>query len=344
MLITQVIFVGGMLLIPNWRTFLWPRLFAFTSSLVAIGLGLLPLVPVVHHGDPAFNWLPAPRLHDIYWIFQVITGANRWYLRVTVFSMLLGLLIIGFTLIRRTSRGQALFATRLEQRPVLDELFSHEYSGMVIWGLLCWLFLPIILSFIISQTKIHIFSERYLVIIIPAFCLLVGLGVATLRTRTFPLRTVQVLLAVFLVGWTLQLATTYYPGAQVEDWRSAAQWVMARYQQNDGLVCYDNNQGCQTAMEYYFQTYPQNGTHFATDTPGATRFWTSAILANADEAITPAIVSAYAAKYQRLFYITGRIEKDAHGMWHWLDQHYHLIGEMDANPGISVRLYEVRSP
>lgn len=341
MLITQCIFVGGMLFVPKWRASIWRRLLPFISSLAVIGLGLLPLLPVLRHGDPTFNWLPAPHLHDMYWIFQVITGANRWYLRITVISMLLGLLIIGLAIVRRHN---TVLAKQVEHRPILKDMLSREYSGMVIWGLFCWLFAPVILSYAISQTTIHVFSERYLVVIIPAFCLLVGLGVATLRSRSIPLRAVQILLAVFLLGWTLQLALAYYPSAQIEDWRSAAQWVMNHYQQNDGLVCYDNNEGCQTAMEYYFQTYPQSGAHFAADTPGATLFWTSKIVTNAKEAINPAIVSAYAAKYQRIFYISGRAPDDVHSIWQWLDQHYHLIGEMQANPGITVRLYETHSP
>ncbi len=344
MLLTQVIAVGGLLLVPRWRKSFWRHVLAFVASLVVIGLALLPLMPVVRHGDATGNWLGAPKLSDMYWIFRVITGADKGYLRLTAASMLLGLLIIGGSIVWRTLRSQTPLVRHVEQRPVLHDLLSHEYSGMVIWGLLCWLFVPIILSYVISQTIIHIFSERYLVVIIPAFCLLVGLGVAVLRGRTVPLRATQVLLVMCLLGWTVHLAGTYYAGAQIEDWRSAAQWVMDRYQQRDGLVCYDNNQGCQIAMEYYFQTYPQSGAHFDSDTPGVTRFWSSAYFAHAAEATTPRMVSAYAAKYHRLFYITGRAPKDrVSGIWQWLDQHYRLIGRIETGTDISVRLYEVRS-
>lgn len=344
MLVTQVIFIGSALLIPRWRATIKPHLLTFVGSLVAIGIGVLPLIPVVRHGDPTFDWLPAPHLHDMYWIFQVITGSNKWYLRITILSIALGLLIIELSLVWKRVHGRDLLAKQIEENPVLDDLFSRKHPNMVIWGLLCWLFLPVLLSFIISQTKLHIFSERYLVVIIPAFCLLVSLGIMALRVRSIPARAVQVLLAVFIIGWTLQLAMAYYPGAQIENWRSAAQWVMARYQRHDGLICYDNNEGCETAMNYYFETYPQSGAHFAADTPGAARFWTSAIVANSKEAINPTIVSAYAAKYQRIFYITGRAPSDVNTIWHWLDQHYHLVGEMQASPGIIVRLYEVRTP
>src|SRR5258708_9160801 len=118
MLLTQVIAVGGMLLVPNWRTFIWQRVPAFVTSLVVIGLALLPLLPVVRHGDATGNWLPAPHLHDLYWIFQEITGGDKWYLCLTAASMLLGLLIIGLSIVRRTSHGQALLAMQVEQRPI----------------------------------------------------------------------------------------------------------------------------------------------------------------------------------------------------------------------------------
>jgi mannosyltransferase len=344
MLMTQIIVVGGMLLFSNWRTFIWQRIPAFLVSLVVIGFALLPLLPVVRHGDATGSWLLAPKLRDLVWIFQIITGGDKLYLFLTAASMLLGLLIIGLSIVLRTSRGQALLARQLEQRQVLHDLLSHEYSSMVIWGLLCWLFVPVILSFVISKTVIHVFSERYLVVIIPAFCLLVGLGVAALRGRTLPLRAIQLILAACLLGLTVHLAVTYYAGAQVEDWHSSAQWVMDRYQQHDGLVCYDNNQGCQISMEYYFQTYPRNGAHFDPDTPGATLFWSPAYFAKNWEAITPSIVSAFAAKHHRLFYITGRApENQVRGMWQWLDQHYRLIGQVHTSGGISVRLYEIRA-
>jgi uncharacterized membrane protein len=341
MLITQVIAVGGMLLFPKRTKLIWQRLPAFIGSLVIIGIGLLPLVPIVRHGDTTSSWLPVPKLHDIYRILQVITGYDRWYLRLTAASILLGLLIIGLSTIWQTLRGKAFLARQVEKRPTLHDLLSHEYSGIVVWELFCWLFVPIILSYIISITLLHVFSDRYLVIIVPALGLLVGLGVTTLRGRTIIIRAMQALLAVVLIAYTFHLSGSFYANAQVEDWRTAAQWVEDRYQQHDGLVCYDNNNGCQIGMEYYFQTYPKNGTHFDADTPGATRFWTPAYFANAGEATTPSSLSTYAAKYQRLFYIVGRGSVPPATL-QWLDQHYHLIGQMHTNNGISVRLYQVQ--
>lgn len=343
MLLTQVIAVIGALAFPHWRRSIWQRLSAFIVSLVAIGLALLPLVPVVRHGDATVNWLPVPRLHDMYWIFQVITGSNRWYLRLAAGSVLLGLIVVVFSMLCRTLHNRERIVLMAQRSTVLRDLLSHEYSALVLWSLFCWLFVPVILSYVISQTPTHIFSERYLVVIVPAFGLLVGLGVAVLRSRSVAVRAVQIFLVLCLLGETANLARMYYPNAQVEDWRSGAQWVMDRYQQHDGLVCYDNNQGCQLAMEYYFRTYPQSGAHFDLDTPGATRFWTPAYFANAGEAVNPDVLAAYASKYHRLFYITGRASEDpVRKAWQWLDQHYRLVGFMPTRTGITVRLYEIR--
>lgn len=342
MLMTQVLALGGMVLFPHRRTLILQRIPAFVGSLVIVGIALLPLMPVIRYGDTTDSWLPAPKLHDIYWILRVITGGDSWYLCLTATSILLGILIVGLSILWRTSHSKALLAPQLEKRPALQDLVSHEYSGIVIWGLFCWLFVPIILSYIISITLIHVFSDRYLVIIVPAFGLLVSLGVTTLRGRTIIIHAVQALLALVLVAYAFHLSGSFYANAQIEDWRTAAQWVEDRYHQHDGLVCYDNNNGCQIGMEYYFQTYPKNGTHFDADTPGATRFWTPAYFANADEAVTPSILSAYAAKYQRLFYITGRGAVPS-AILQWLDQHYRLIGQMHADSNISVRLYEIGS-
>jgi uncharacterized membrane protein len=340
MLITQVIAVGGMLLFPKRTKLIWQRIPALIGSLVIIGIGLLPLVPVVRHGDATGNWLSVPKPSDIYWILQVITGSNKWYLRLTMACIALGTLLIGLSALWHTSLLQKRLERHVKQQGIINEILAQEYPGIVLWALFCWLFIPILLSYVISLTIIHVFSERYLVVIIPALALLVSPGVAMLRSRSLLVRTVQILLAVVLVAYTFHLSGSFYTGAQIEDWRSAAQWVENRYQQHDGLVCYDNNNGCQIAMEYYFQTYPKNGTHFDADTPGATRFWTPSYFANAGEATTPSSLSAYAAKYQHLFYIVGRGSVPPATL-QWLDQHYRLIGQMHTNNGISVRLYQV---
>ena len=96
-------------------------------------------------------------------------------------------------------------------------------------ALLCWLVVPIVVSYVISYTPTRLFSSRYLVTIVPPLCLLVGLGIATLRWRG-----IQIGLTVILLLLAVRYVPFYYQNAQVEDWNTATHWVEQHYQTNDG--------------------------------------------------------------------------------------------------------------
>ena len=132
------------------------------------------------------------------------------------------------------------------------------------FALFCWVVVPVIFSYVVSQGSTRLFSTRYLVTILPALFLLVGLGVASLRWRA-----VQVGLALVLFLFALHYVPAYYKGAQIEDWNSTVHWLQQRYQPGDGLVCYDSDveQGCQVSVEYYLHAYP-GAAHFTGDSPG----------------------------------------------------------------------------
>ena len=172
----------------------------------------------------------------------------------------------------------------------------------------------------------------------------VALGVVSLR-----LRVVQLVLALLLIVLALPAVPNYYRSAQVEDWNSATHWLLNRYEQNDGLVCYDNSleQGCQVSVQYYLQAYP-NGAHFTPDAPGAFSWemFGPARPAGPDEAVDPKALAAYGAKHPRLFFIQGRIRDDAaaaraKAAQQWLDKHYHLISSINTRT-VTVRLYSTR--
>ena len=84
----------------------------------------------------------------------------------------------------------------------------------------------------------------------------------------FKNRRLQILCSLLLLLVAVPVGNSYYSHAQIEDWRTPTQWIQSRYQAGDGIICYDNIQGCQFATEYYFETYPQSGAHYTPDTPG----------------------------------------------------------------------------
>jgi hypothetical protein len=139
----------------------------------------------------------------------------------------------------------------------------------------------------------------------------------------------------------------YYRSAQVEDWNSTVHWLEQRSQSNDGLVCFDNDvqQGCQIAVEYYLDAYP-NGTHFTSDSPGAfswANFGPVDPSTGSNAAVDPQALARYAAQHPHLFYIVGRVPTDAaakqaQAEQQWLDSHYHLLGRVHT-PTVTISWY-----
>jgi hypothetical protein len=218
-----------------------------------------------------------------------------------------------------------------------------EARAEVAFALLCWVVVPVTLSYVVSHGSIRLFSTRYLVTILPALFLLVGLGVASLRWRA-----AQVALTIVLFLVALYYVPAYYKGAQIEDWNSTVHWLQLHYQPGDGLVCYDSDveQGCQVSVEYYLHAYP-TAAHFTGDSPGEFS-WTTFGPANPrsgpEAAVDPNALAAYASRHAHIFYIIGRIPNDAAGArataaQHWLDVHYQLIGRI-VTPTVTISWYD----
>ncbi len=167
-----------------------------------------------------------------------------------------------------------------------------------------------------------------------------GPCIATLRWRL-----IQVVLAAILLLVALHHVPQYYSSAQVEDWRTPALWLEQHYHAGDGMVCYNNAQGCEVAIEYYLRAYP-SGAQFPADSPGAfpwVNYDTTNRLGDFGAAVDPARLAAYGAMHPRLFFIAGRFANSteaglAQAAQHWLDTHYHLISQ-STKGAVTIRLY-----
>ncbi len=156
---------------------------------------------------------------------------------------------------------------------------------------------------------------------------------------------VQVVLALCLLLLTLHYVPLYYQNPQVEDWNTTVSWLEQHYQANDGLVCYDNAQGCQVSVEYYLTAYP-SAAHFTADSPGSfpwVNYDLTNHLGNAEPAVDPKALAVFGAHHPRIFYITGRISSSgtavqAQAAQHWLNTHYHFIARIVTHT-VTMRLY-----
>ncbi len=329
-LLAQIVAVMGIVLVPNsWRDQVRARLFSFVVCLCLIGLGCLFLMPAIFVGGKT-GWLPVPQWHDFYHLFDTISGHDLVYL--IVYTLLcatsVGLVIFGWISGSRFLSGDR---DRTWVKVAIRWLPPRQVWP-IIWLLCCWLLLPIVMSYAISQTMLRLFSTRYLITIVPPFFLLIGVSIARI-----PWHNVRVLIVLLCLVLALPPVFSYYPNAQIEDWNTATRWVQARYQEGDGLVCYDSepSQGCQISVEYYLHTYPTEA-HFTDDAPGAFS-WSQFGPVNPAEGfnavLDPAVIARFAAKHKRFFYIVGRVpsaqaQKQVGKVQQVLAAQYHHIDQL----------------
>ena len=332
-LAAQVVTFGGLAFLPGpWRSKARQQLRSFLISLMGIFVFIIPLLYASRHGSKT-GWLPIPQPMDIYLLFLTICANSRIYLYLLLALCLLGLCVAMFAY---RSWGVRL----LSKASLVDGADDKRLSGLqqllpVSFALLCWIIVPVVLSYTISQGPTRLFSSRYLVTIVPAFVLLVGLGIVVLHWRV-----VQVALALCLLLLTLHYVPLYYQNPQVEDWNTTVSWLEQHYQANDGLVCYDNAQGCQVSVEYYLTAYP-SAAHFTADSPGSfpwVNYDLTNHLGNAEPAVDPKALAVFGAHHPRIFYITGRISSSSIAAQHWLDTHYHFIAQIVTH-SVTIRLY-----
>lgn len=333
-LFSQLCVIVLFLLLPGERRKVTGQLRNLISSLLIIGFLSIPMLWVSRNGSKT-GWLPVPHLSDIYHLFLTTSTNSKIYLLLFVAFCALGLFM---TIMYALPHGREYLTRYL----LVDEKNSLQGLWPIALVLLCWLIVPIVSSYVISQTPTRLFSSRYLVTIVPPLCLLVGLGVATVRWRA-----IQLGLTVILLLLAVRYVPLYYQNAQVEDWGPATHWVEQQYQANDGLVCYDNDvqQGCQISVEYYLQAYP-SAAHFTSDSPGAfswTNFGPVNPEAGSGAAVDPTALAQYGAKHPRIFFIVGRLPDTASAAkakaaQQWLDSHYRYVDQIVTRT-VTVRLY-----
>jgi mannosyltransferase len=331
-LFAQVVTFGGLLVLPGpWRGKVRHQLVAFIVSLACIIALIMPMLLVSLHGSKT-GWLPPPHLHDVYNLFLTISANSKLYLLILLACCAFGVLMTVLARLPQTA-GATLAPTR-----------TMVLRQEVAFALICWLVVPLAISYVVSQGSTRLFSSRYLVIILPPLFLLVGLGIASLRWRM-----VQLALTFALLLIALYTVPLYYKSAQVEDWNSTVHWLEQRYHTGDGLVCYNNTQGCQIPVEYYIHAYP-SAAHFTDDSPGAYS-WNTFGPADPHTGYAAAVdtnaLAAFGAEHSHLFFIKGRVANDteaaqATAAEQWLASHYHLLDRIVTST-VTISLYATNS-
>lgn len=337
-LMSQIATFGILLIIPTaWRKTAWQQVRSLIFSLGSMFILTFPMIYESRHNDKT-GWLPVPHLRDIAELFIAIADNNKIYLLLLFAFCAVGVVVISAV---SSSQGIRLLQSMSFITTPEDERISrYQQQFPFVMGLLCWIAIPIVLSYLISQGPIHLFSSRYLVTIVPPLVLLVGLGIAVV-----PSRIAQAILVPALLLVTIIFVPNYYQNAQIENWRTASLWLEQHFQTNDGLVCFDNEQGCEVSLQYYFRAYP-GSAHFTADSPGSLSWANYDITndpGNVYEALNPTALSAFGMHHPRIFFILARIPDKASAAQaavaqHWLDTHYHLLRNIVTST-VTIRLY-----
>jgi Dolichyl-phosphate-mannose-protein mannosyltransferase len=340
-LLAQFVAIAGLLIVPSSigkkvRAQLRTMVIAF----VVIGIAAIPLMLAVKHGKQP-SWLPAPDPAAI--LQRLLGGGHQTDLLVLAVA---GCVILGFAAIVLTRiPPMKRFMRRLLSVP---DAKRHDAPVQLVPQAIvlgCWLVVPVVVSYAVSLGPIHIFSSRYLIVVLPALCLFAGLGVQLIRVPW-----VKLALMAVLMGGTALTLPQYYAHAQIEDWRSPVGWMVRNYQPGDGMVCYNSYQGCQIGVSYYLQV-DGNTVHFPADAPGAVNLRVMDSggypFSGANYALNRSILTRYLSHHKRLFFIEARVgsrsdHQAVQATQAWLDTQYTFVAQVSSNVA-TIRLYDVGS-
>jgi uncharacterized membrane protein len=329
----------GLLMVAptSWRVRARRAFPAIAAGFVVIGALIAPFVYASRHG-PNMDWLPVPTLSNL--VHHALTLGRKDIREVEIALALLVILALAVAALL-TPR-----AVRLREWLLRRDGGALEGGAIpVVISLVCWLVIPVVAIYAVSLGPARVFSGRYLVVVLPALSLLVGAGVARIPWRVPRLGLVAGGALVLLA-----MLPAYYAQAQVEDWRVPTRWVERNYQPGDGLVAYNNVQGCELPMEYYLWA-DGSGARFTPDSPGALQVNRNTYgnpAANFMDALDPAALATFASHHARIFFIEGRLVDNAdvarvHVAQAWLDTHYHFEAQT-SSAVVTIRLYDTAAP
>jgi 4-amino-4-deoxy-L-arabinose transferase-like glycosyltransferase len=344
-------------------------------------LSLLPLAAVVALRYPLYAahpdqvaWIPRPTLTDLFHGTRQLVGGDGGIPSRIGDLLLLVVLASAITLIawagwKETERGMTRNGYEVTPHIDIDGTMRKEKKAIprhsaldpasfrvpsprpldsveAVALVVGWFVIPIAVTWAGSQVK-PMWVTRYLAPCSVAACLIVAAGgelavnlVARAKLRPW---LYGALALAALVGWLVPLHD-YQARPGWEDWRGAAASVNARFQAGDGIVCYDNQWGCDFGFSHYFASF---GGPARLD-PAAPGAFTWATYARADReaifarAVAPAYLAPYLARHGRVWVLLGHYSNGA-GDWAaglaWLNAHAHLLSKIIFAGDIEVYLY-----
>jgi mannosyltransferase len=320
---SQVVAFGALLVLPTgWREPARRSFRAMAASIAAVFVAIVPLIVFTASHGPSNVHIPPSSPYELARVLWNISGHSVVY----------GLLLAGATI------AGALLTLRAHRR---GSGWRELPLGPAI-AIGCWLLVPFTLAYAASQPRVnlHLFAWGYLVVVVPALCILAGIGVSSLRA---PLARAAMAVSLVVAAAFAIPASTFAPA---QDFRVAAAWIAERYEPGDGLVC--TSWSCALAMDYY----ARSGRLPASLLENSPARW-SWTLGRARPLVAPSL-EPYAADRSRVFLMesllggdTDAVKAGARAAEEWLDGRYRLLSDVAVPSSLGpvrVRLYETGTP
>lgn len=323
-------YAGFMLLPCRWQTQARQSWRSMAVSLAGVAILVSPVtIDALIHGGANY-WVPVATRQDIHDLFINLSGNLETLMQFSLALCALGVTIAILYGIPATRSLLQRLSLNLSSPALPDgRIFGRPRPGIL--ALACWLLIPLVLAYIATKPYLneHLFLSRYLVVIAPAYCLLIAVGVSAVRPRALGFA-IAILLVYLMV---IRSGSAYYYSAP-EPWRGPALWLEQHYQPGDGVICSPDYR-CGMSLAYYLHAYPSNA-RLDGDSPGA---WIWSRFENPANPVTMQTVTSYASGHSRIFLVSliGRqwsptdhrpMQVNRYNIW--LSSHYHLVGHYSA--------------
>jgi 4-amino-4-deoxy-L-arabinose transferase-like glycosyltransferase len=186
---------------------------------IVIAMGLPLLWFVVFRDRGQLGWAPPVHWRDVYDVFRFMVGSG----------LKLGIAVVAFFIA----------ATAWVQRCRKQRWTMEKWYVAV---LILWLFLPILLTLLISVGK-PIYAPRFLIFCLPAALLLIAEGLAEIRFAW-----VRYALVLALVVGEIGPIRSYYAEPGQEDWKSAIAFLAGNVRAGDATAL--PNPYCELPFKY----------------------------------------------------------------------------------------------
>jgi 4-amino-4-deoxy-L-arabinose transferase-like glycosyltransferase len=318
---------------------------ALALALAPVALVVLVRYPIYAAHPDQVAWIQRPTLNDLYVGAIQLSGGtggtpSRYALPILLATVAAALFLIGYALALAARRP---WITPFQSIAWKGKLDIVEAVALVI----CWVVIPVFGTWLGSQMK-PIWVPRYLAPVSAGISLALaaalGLGV-DLIPHVLARRVVFAGIAIMaLFVWFVPVAH-YQARAGWEDWRASARFVDDHFQPADGIVCYDNQWGCDFGFSHYFADMG-GPAHFDPAAPGVFS-WHTYSLGDREQifasAVAPSSLAPYLARHRRLWVLLGHYTA-GQGDWSaglaWLDLHAHLVNKTVFTGDIEVYLYD----